>query len=142
VLPHRTRLVLALAAVVAVTALVFGGAAAYAAAAGDAGGDGRRAGETPLTGENAEKARAAALARVPGGTVLRVETDADGAAYEAHVRRPNGTEVTVKFDEQFNVTAVQEGRGGRGNCDERERSDRGQQRGDTDDASSDAGVST
>jgi hypothetical protein len=141
VLSHRTRLVLVLAAVAAVTALVFGGAAAYAAA-GDAAGDGRRAGETPLTGENAEKAKAAALARVPGGTVLRVETDADGAAYEAHVRRSDGTEVTVKFDEQFNVTAVQEGRGGRGNCDERERSDSGQQRGDTDDASSDAGEST
>ena len=138
---HRTRLALALAAVAAVTALVFGGAVAYAAA-GDAGGGGRRADETPLTGENAEKAKAAAVARVPGGTVLRVETDADGAAYEAHVRRPDGTQVTVKLDKQFNVTAVQEGHGGRGNCDERERSDRGQQSGDTGGASTDAAVST
>lgn len=70
--------------------------------------------ETPLTGDTADKVRAAALKEVPNGTVLRVETDADGSAYEAHVRKSDGTEVVVKVNAQFEVTDVQEGRGGRG----------------------------
>lgn len=64
-------------------------------------------GETPLTGADAEKATAAAEAKFPGGTVLRVETDADGT-YEAHVRKADGTEVEVKMDKDFNVTSVEE----------------------------------
>jgi uncharacterized membrane protein YkoI len=73
--------------------------------------------ETPLTGSDAEKATAAAQAAVPGGTILRVETDSDGrATYEAHVRKSDGTEVVVLMDDTFNVTSVEEfaGRGGRG----------------------------
>ena len=86
-------------------------------------GDGGRGGpdETPLTGDDAEKATAAAKAAVEGGTVLRVETDDDGGAtYEAHVRKSDGTEVVVKMDDQFAVTGVEEfagGRGGRGGGD-------------------------
>jgi hypothetical protein len=39
---------------------------------------------------------AAAKAKVPGGTVIRVETDADGnAVYEAHMVKADGTPVTV-----------------------------------------------
>lgn len=64
--------------------------------------------ETPVTGDAAERVKAAALEAVPGGTVLRVETDADGSPYEAHVRRADGTEVVVKVDESFAVTAVEE----------------------------------
>jgi hypothetical protein len=66
-------------------------------------------GETPLTGETAEKVEAAALARVKGGTVLRVETDR-GGVYEAHVRKADGTEVEVKVNRAFEVTAVEEHR--------------------------------
>ena len=71
-------------------------------------------GETALTGDTAAKVKAAALAKVPG-TVVRVETD-NGGVYEAHVRKEDGTEVEVKVDKDFNVTAVvqQRGRGGRG----------------------------
>ena len=72
---------------------------------GHRGGPGMN--ETPLTGADAEKATAAAQAEVPGGTVLRVETDADGT-YEAHVRKADGTEVEVKMDENFTVTGVEE----------------------------------
>ena len=73
--------------------------------------------ETPLTGGDAEKATAAATEAVPGGTILRVETDSDGeASYEAHVRKSDGTEVVVLMDDSFNVTSTEEftGRGGRG----------------------------
>jgi hypothetical protein len=66
-------------------------------------------GETPLTGETAEKVEATALARVKGGTVLRVETDR-GGVYEAHVRKADGTEVEVKVNRAFEVTAVEEHR--------------------------------
>jgi uncharacterized membrane protein YkoI len=60
-------------------------------------------------GDAADKVKAAALAKVPGGTVLRVETDADhGSPYEAHVRKADGTEVEVLVDKDFNVTAVNE----------------------------------
>ena len=52
-----------------------------------------------------------ALAKVPGGKVYRVETDAGDAAYEAHMTKADGTEVTVKFDKNLNVTAVETGMG-------------------------------
>jgi hypothetical protein len=71
----------------------------------------QRSDEKVLTGADADKAKAAALKAVPGGTVDRVETDADGAVYEAHMTKSDGSRVTVKFDKDFNVTAVQDGMG-------------------------------
>jgi uncharacterized membrane protein YkoI len=67
--------------------------------------------ETLLTGDTATKAKAAAEAAVAGGTVLRVETDAEGAAYEAHVQKSDGTEVTVKMDANFKVIDTESGHG-------------------------------
>jgi hypothetical protein len=55
--------------------------------------------------------KAAALQAVPGGTVYRVETDAGDAAYEAHMTKADGTEVTVKFDQNLKVTKVESGMG-------------------------------
>ena len=68
-------------------------------------------GETLLTGTTAQKVRAAALAAVPGGTIIRVETDSEGSPYEAHMTKADGTEVTVKIDQAFKVTAIQAGHG-------------------------------
>jgi hypothetical protein len=68
-------------------------------------------GETLLTGDTAEKVKAAALAAVPDGTILRVETDSAGSPYEAHVRKADGSEVTVKVDSGFEVTATEDGFG-------------------------------
>lgn len=70
-----------------------------------------RVAETPLTGDVAEKVKAAALAAVPGGTIVRVETDSDGSPYEAHVRKADGTEVVVKVGADFAVTGIEEGHG-------------------------------
>jgi uncharacterized membrane protein YkoI len=70
--------------------------------------------ETLLTGDTATKAKAAADAAVSGGTVLRVETDAEGATYEAHVQKSDGTQVTVKMDANFKVTGTETGHGGPG----------------------------
>src|SRR5438309_2524655 len=66
--------------------------------------------ETLLTGDTAEKVKAAALAAVPGGTIERVENDAEGSPYEAHMTKSDGSRVTVKVDKDFKVTAVETGR--------------------------------
>jgi uncharacterized membrane protein YkoI len=85
------------------------------ATAADAAGAGQRGNETALTGDTATRVSEAAQAEVEGGTVERVETDADGnAAYEAHVVKPDGSRVTVYVDEQFNVVDVEEDAGGPG----------------------------
>jgi hypothetical protein len=68
-------------------------------------------GETLLTGDTAAKVKQAALDKVSGATVIRVETDSEGSAYEAHLRKADGTEVTVKLDKQFAVTDVVDGFG-------------------------------
>jgi uncharacterized membrane protein YkoI len=71
----------------------------------------QRADETLLTGDTASKVRAAALARVDGGTIERVETDADGnAAYEAHMTNADGSRVMVYVNAQFEVVSVESGR--------------------------------
>jgi hypothetical protein len=70
----------------------------------------QRSDETLLSGDPAAKVRQAALAKVPGGTIVRVETDADGnAAYEAHMVKADGTPATVYVNKQFEVVSVQTG---------------------------------
>ena len=68
--------------------------------------------EQLLTGDTADKVKAAALAAVPDGTILRLETDAEGAVYEAHMVKTDGNRVTVKFDSNYNVTATESGSNG------------------------------
>jgi hypothetical protein len=69
---------------------------------------GQRSDETLLTGDTAAKVREAALAEVSGGTIVRVETDADGnAKYEAHMTKADGTPVTVYVDANFDVVSVE-----------------------------------
>jgi uncharacterized membrane protein YkoI len=67
--------------------------------------------ETLLTGTTASRVKAAALQAVPGGTVIRVETDSDGSPYEAHVTKSDGSVVTVKLDKNFKVTSTINGFG-------------------------------
>jgi uncharacterized membrane protein YkoI len=63
--------------------------------------------EKPLSASVAAKVKAAALDKVPGGTVERVETDVDhGSPYEAHVRKSDGTQLEVLVNTSFEVTAV------------------------------------
>jgi hypothetical protein len=63
----------------------------------------QRSDEQLLTGTDAEKAKAAALAKYPGATIQRVETDSDGV-YEAHLITADGKRVTVEMDKDFKVT--------------------------------------
>ena len=70
-------------------------------------GGGPRGDETPLTGDALSKASAAALAKVPGGKVVRAETDGDGVAlYEVHMTNASGAPVTVYLDKDFSVVSV------------------------------------
>jgi hypothetical protein len=87
-----------------------GNSSATAANRGSAGLPPQRADETLLTGDTAAQVRKAALAKVSGGTIERVETDADGnAAYEAHMVRSDGTRVTVYVDKSYDVVSVKSG---------------------------------
>src|SRR4051812_39887355 len=70
-----------------------------------------------LSSDVAAKVKAAALAKVPGATVLRTEAGGPyGTPYHAHIRTSGGTLQVVLVDASFNATAVQadQGRGGRG----------------------------
>jgi uncharacterized membrane protein YkoI len=70
----------------------------------------QRSDETVLTGDTATKVASAAKAEVPGATIERVETDADGhAAYEAHMVRSDGSRVTVYVNKQFEVVGTDSG---------------------------------
>ena len=67
----------------------------------------QRSDETPLTGDALAKVTAIAKEKVPGGTIVRVETDADGnATYEAHMTRADGTHVTVYVDSSFQYVST------------------------------------
>jgi len=68
----------------------------------------QRSAATLLTGDALAKVTALAKAKVAGGTIIRVETDADGvAAYEAHMTKADGSPVTVYVDKDFNFVSVQ-----------------------------------
>jgi uncharacterized membrane protein YkoI len=66
----------------------------------------QRPDEHLLSGDTASRVRAAALAKYPGATVLRVETDSDGV-YEAHLTTKDGQRVTVEVGKDFKVTGLE-----------------------------------
>lgn len=68
--------------------------------------------ETLLTGSQLEQATAAADAAVPGATVIRAETNSSGASpYEVHMKKSDGTDITVELDSNFGVITTVSGFG-------------------------------
>ncbi len=68
--------------------------------------------ETLLTGSDLQKAAAAAAAAVPGATVIRAETNSSGTSpYEVHLKKVDGSYVTVELDTSFTATATISGFG-------------------------------
>ena len=65
--------------------------------------------EALLTGDVATKVTNAAKAAVPGATIDRVENDAEGATYEAHMTKADGSKVTVKINADFSVASTESG---------------------------------
>ena len=59
--------------------------------------------DQPLTGSTYDRAVAAALEHTGGGTVTETEAGDDGAAYGVEVLLPDGRQVEVNLDENFNV---------------------------------------
>jgi hypothetical protein len=92
------------------TVLIVSGAVAAVIAAGGTGAalaTGGDDGEGTLSGSQAEKARAAALKIMSGGTVTAIERDNEkGATYEVEVRRADGTTVDVRLDGNYQLVAV------------------------------------
>ncbi|MDQ1585378.1 MAG: hypothetical protein QOH80_743 [Actinomycetota bacterium] len=66
----------------------------------------QRSDEHLLTGTTAAKVRALTLAKYPGATIQRVETDSDGV-YEAHIVTTAGARLIVQVGADFTVTGVQ-----------------------------------
>jgi hypothetical protein len=77
----------------------------------------QRPDEHLLTGSTADKVRAAALAKYPGATIQRIETDSDGV-YEAHLVTSDGQQVTVEVGKNFAVTGEETGGHGAGRADD------------------------
>ena len=70
-----------------------------------------RSDEKSVSDATAATLRAAALKAVPGATVYRIETDAGDGVYEVHMKKADGSLVTVKFDKNLTVTKVESGMG-------------------------------
>jgi uncharacterized membrane protein YkoI len=107
----KSRTKKTIAGIAALSGLALGGATVAGAVSGSNNQSAaRHQSETALTGDTASRVRAAALAKTGGGTVERVEADADGhAAYEADIVKSDGTHVTVYVDKAFNVVGVESG---------------------------------
>jgi hypothetical protein len=102
-----------LAGFVAIAALALGGAAIAGAASGDDPADpGDNEGSGTITAVQAQHAREAAVAAVPG-TTNQLERDGEkGATYEVEVIKPDGSQVDVRLDDQFKVVAIDGDSGG------------------------------
>ena len=95
------RLITIAAAVVAVAVLALGGAAWALAGGGDDDGP-------SATGPAAERAKAAALAHLGGGTANAVEREDEEAAWEVEVTKPGGQSVDVHLDASYDVVGVED----------------------------------
>jgi uncharacterized membrane protein YkoI len=85
-------------AIAAATVVVIGGATAgYAIGAG---GDDN---EAPITGNELVRASEAALQHTGGGRVSDTEVGDEESLYEVEVTRPDGSQVDVQLDENFDV---------------------------------------
>jgi hypothetical protein len=91
----------------AVLALAGGGTGA-AVALGGSGDD-----EGGASGPDAQRATRAALAITGGGHANAVERDSEkGATWEVEVRKPDGTQVDVRLDQNYRLVAVDPDGGG------------------------------
>jgi hypothetical protein len=71
----------------------------------------QRPDEELLTGSTAQQVKDAVLAKYPGATFVRVETDSDGV-YEAHITKADGTPLTVELDKSFSISGEEQPRAG------------------------------
>lgn len=96
----NSRLIKIAAAVTVAAAVALGGAAWAIAGGGDDEGPG-------VTGPGADKAKAAALAHLGGGTANAVEREDEESAWEVEVTKSGGGTVDVQLDDSFKVVGVE-----------------------------------
>jgi hypothetical protein len=88
------------------TTIIVSSAIAAAAIAGATGfsalGDDN---ERPITGDELERASAAALAHTGGGHVSDTEVGDEDSWYEVEVTLPDGSQTDVQLDAEFNVVS-------------------------------------
>ncbi|MCU1636599.1 MAG: hypothetical protein JWQ68_1838 [Cryobacterium sp.] len=65
--------------------------------------------EALLVGDVAAKVTAAVEAEYPDATIDRMENDAEGSAYEAHIAQADGRRATVKLDQSYPITSTETG---------------------------------
>jgi uncharacterized membrane protein YkoI len=108
---NRTRAAIVATAIVGVAAV--GGGVALAAGGGDDDGT-----ETSITGEELDRASAAALEHTGEGRVTETEVGDEESYYEVEVTLDDGSQVDVQLDKSFKVvgsSADHEERDGSGN---------------------------
>lgn len=93
----RTRTKVLAAGAVAIAVV---GGAGVAAASGIADDD---ATDRPITGDALERASQVALEHTGGGEVTETEVEDEEGYYEVEVTLPDGSQVDVHLDEEFNV---------------------------------------
>jgi hypothetical protein len=72
-------------------------------------GGGPGGGETALTGDTKQKVEAAVLAKYPGATIVRTETNNDSSApFESHITTSGGKELEVLVSNDFKVVDARE----------------------------------
>jgi hypothetical protein len=65
-------------------------------------------GDAQLTGPQADRAKAAALAITGGGRANAVERDSEnGATYEVELTKTDGSTVDVRLDENFKLVVIE-----------------------------------
>ena len=94
--------VLRIVVLVVVGLAVVAGGVGVAIAPGQGGDD-----EIPISGEALERASAAALAHVGGGTVTETEIGDEEGYYEVEITK-DGREIDVHLDRNFNVISAEE----------------------------------
>jgi hypothetical protein len=94
----RKKTKLIVAGVTTVAAIGIGTGAGIAS-----GGDDDR----PLRGTDYDRATAAAVEHVGEGSVTETEVGDGGAAYEVEIRRPDGSQVEVQLDANFEVMGTE-----------------------------------
>jgi uncharacterized membrane protein YkoI len=95
---NRTRIAIAATAVVGIAAI--GGGVALASSGGDDDGT-----ETPITGQELDRASAAALEHTGGGRVTETEKGDEESLYEVEVTLDDGSQVDVQLDADFKVVS-------------------------------------
>ncbi|WP_220729523.1 hypothetical protein [Streptomyces radicis] len=122
---------------VAAAALAGGGGVAAAASGNSPSADG----DTPITGQDLQRATEAALAHTGGGEVTGTEVDDEEGAFEVEVTLADGDVTDVHLDQDFTVLSTETENGEQDDATENESEDGESEDGESEDGESEDGES-